>query len=191
MPVWSELSNFTLIYDNNLQAPRIKLIAKKRDCDENFLPGDIERYDRHPDYFFLEYEKLTGDSKNMLAYEPDYWPHPTAYDYITPSNRIKNYLDSELNKKFWGLYFSQWGAVGIEIRSQSSFNLIKDNKIFNTSPLNINTGYMIYGIKIDHLRGLTTISKYNVFKNNDIENMVIGSILNANKKHGIEDNNEY
>ncbi|MDD5221724.1 MAG: right-handed parallel beta-helix repeat-containing protein [Patescibacteria group bacterium] len=180
-----------IIYDNNLQAARIQLIARERGCDESFLPGDIERYDKHPDYLFPEYEKLTGDPKDILAYEPEYWPYPTAYDYITPSNRIKNYLDPELNKKFWGLYFSQWGAAGIELRTESSYNLIENNKIFNSSPLNISKGYMMYGIKIDHLMGSADISKFNVIKNNQIENMVEGLILDVNKKHNIEDNNEY
>lgn len=179
------------IYDNNLQAARIKLIAKERGGDENFLPGDIERYDRYQPEFFPEYEKLTGDPKNILAYKPEYWPYPTAYDYITPSNRVENYLDPELNKKFWGLYFSQWGAVGIELRTESSYNLIENNKIFNSSPLDINKGYMMYGIKVDHLMGSTDVSKFNIIKNNQIENMVVDSILDVNTKHGIEDNNEY
>ena len=184
------------IYDNNLQAAKIKMIAKERNCDEDFLPGDIERFDRHPKSVFQKYEKMVGNPTDMLAYEPGFWPYPTAYDFITPSNRVENHLSPELNKIFWGLYFSQWGGVGIELRSESSYNLIEHNRIFNSSPLNINDGYMIYGIKINHLVETSSVSRFNVIRNNDIKNMVKGLILDVNKRHDIEIeegnyNNEY
>lgn len=178
-----------IIYDNNLQAARIKRIAKERNCDEDFLPGDIERFRRHPKNTFREYADLVGNFTDMLSYNPEYWPYPTAYDFITPSNRVKNYLDPKLNKKFWGLYFSQWGAVGIELRSGSSHNLIEHNKIFNSSPINIKDGYMIYGIKISHLAVSDSIAKFNIIRDNDIENMVSGPVLDVNKRHGIDGEN--
>ena len=178
------------IYDNNLQAERIIKIAKERGQDEDFLPGDIERYYSHPKKYFNEIAILLGNVNRMLAYEPDYWRYPTAYDFITPSNRMENHLDPELNEKFWGIYFSQLGVSGIELRSDASHNLIDRNKIFNSSPVNMSKGYTMYGVKIMHLANTNDFdSKFNVIRDNHINNMVGSPIFNVNQKHGVKGEN--
>ena len=180
------------ISDNNLQAERIIQIARERKQDQTFLPGDIERYESHPVPIFAAYNKLVGDLRAVLAYEPHYWPNLTAYEYITPSNRVKNHLDPALNEKFWGMYFSQWGAFGIEIRSDASYNLIEHNTIFNSRPLDMHKGYMVYGIKIHHLANYhndSLICRSNLIRDNDIQGMVDGEILNVNETHGIDAGN--
>lgn len=180
------------ISDNNLQAERIIRIARERNRDVTFLPGDIERYERHPLSIFQEYNKLVGDLRAILAYEPKFWPNPTSKEYITPSNRVENHLDPGRNDKFWGLYFSQWGAFGIELRSDASYNLVEHNTIYNSRPLERHKGYMEYGIKITHLANYhndSLISRFNLIRDNDIQNMVKGKILNVNERHGIDGGN--
>jgi len=181
-----------LITDNNLQAERIKKIARKHGMDENYLPGDLVCSDVP-----REITKAYGPaarSNPVLAEEPDFWPYPTAYEHITPGSKFGR-QSAEDYKKFWGIYFCQWSGVGIELRHAASHNQITENRIYNTAPASPATGYMTYGIRISQLGLMKDTELYasrgNVIRNNQIRNMVKGEILDDNKRFNPKIKNEY
>lgn len=179
------------IRNNNLQISKIRAVAKLRKFGEESLFDDFEQYGHRPKSVLIEYGEMVGGFTDTLFYDPVYWPYPTAYDYITPSNRVENFMDYGLNEKFWGIYFSQFGRVGIELRMESSYNIIEHNEISNSAPLDIDVGYMFYGVQISHISRSDRVSDYNIIRNNNIVNMVKSRILDVNSKHGVENRNVF
>jgi parallel beta-helix repeat protein len=181
-----------VIANNNLQAEKIKKIARKHKLDENYLPGDLVCSDVAPEK--LKHYGPTARSHPVLAYNPEFWPYPTAYEHITPGNKFGT-VDEESYKKYWGIYFCQWSGVGIELRNAASYNQLRDNRIYNTAPATPSTGYMFYGIRISQLGLMKDKDAYasrgNVIRNNIIKNMVKGDILDDNKRFKVNIKNEY
>ena len=181
------------IYDNNMQATRIRRIAKKYGMDPNYLPGDLVCYERTSKNDHVVYQERISGKEDILDLNEDFWPYPTAYEHITPGLRFGP-ADRDERIKYWGMYFCQKGGVGIELRNRASKNIIKENEIYNSSPLKMDTGFMVYGIRISQL-GLVDTEEYasrnNVILNNRIRNMVKGSVLDDNIVCAINADNIY
>lgn len=181
------------IYDNNLQISRLVRIAKKHGLDPNYLPGDLSCFERTSKVDHIAYMTKIRDRNSSLELNSDFWPYPTAYEHVTPGSRFGHASNTDL-KKYWGMYFCQWSGVGIELRNSASKNTIAENEIYNSSPLSMDIGYMTYGIRISQL-GLVDAEKYasreNVIRNNKIQNMVKGTILDDNVTRQIKAGNIY
>jgi hypothetical protein len=176
-----------------MQAATIKRIAQKKGMDQDFLPGNLISYERTSKADHIVYYARTRGKEDILVLNKEYWPYPTAYEYITPGIRFGTATFNEL-KKYWGMYFCQMGGVGIELRNRARRNTIEDNDIYNSTPLSMGTGYTIYGIRISQLNLCDPeeyASRENIIRNNRIWNMVKGTILDDNNRFKINADNVY
>jgi len=181
------------IYDNNLQAERIVKIAKKNNMDSTYLPGDLVCFDKYSAKELKPYSKRTKPRRNMPVVNTEYWPYPTAYEHITPGPRFGEATPGDF-KKYWGMYFCQFSGVGILLQHKANNNIIKNNEIFNSIPVEMATGYMPYGIRISQTNLVPPIkyaSRNNLISGNKISNMVKGDILDDNVRFGIKAGNIY
>lgn len=184
---------YNKIFDNNLQSARIAKIAKMHGADPNYLPGDLVCFDRHSRSDAASYSRKVKGKANMTDFNPDFWPYPTSYEHITPGSKFGSATPEEF-AKYWGIHFCQFSGVGILLQQSSSKNRLEHNEIFNSKPVRMETGYMPYAIRIAQLNLLDPIayaSRGNIIRNNKIENMVKGVILDDNIKLGIKADNQY
>lgn len=158
------------IFDNNLQAERIAKIARQHHLDPSYLPGDLVCFDRYPAKELKPYSRKVKPFALIPELNKEFWPYPTAYEHITPGSRFGKATPEEF-KKYWGMHFCQSSGVGILLQHKANNNRIERNEIYNSRPLKMEMGYMMYGVRIaqTNLKPLPEYaSRNNVFSGNKI-----------------------
>jgi hypothetical protein len=187
-------SDSNLIYynefkNNNKQAWIIRDIALLYGLDQCYLPGDTycnPTQERGEDVMY--YRTVSQVNAYKLINNPVFWPYPTAYEYITPTERLGGGYDNPLViAKYWGVNFDQHAGNGIVVTQHCYNNRIRFNTFENTN--DSDAGYMMYGIRFDVLYNDATRNEYASFSNsvygNTFTNMVKGDILDDNVRFGL------